>query len=249
MDKEFKKQFIEKWDKYFPQAELPITFYYTDEVSGAELEDTHYKNHCLIANLKRVRNGHTLVYHAETEACAGGKRFTGFVQELRPNFEYFLSCGTDEMEGERYKKTPELVKTHLENHPLFSAPGRYLVFKRWDKLKENDNPLAVIFFARPDALAGLFTLANFDYAGPDGVIAPMGAGCASIVEYALEEANSEHPRCVLGMFDVSARPFVPRNMLTFTIPTARFATMVDNMDESFLITGSWKTVTKRMKKA
>ena len=34
----------------------------------------------------------------------------GFTQELRPNFEFFLSCGIPgEMEGERYKKSQELV--------------------------------------------------------------------------------------------------------------------------------------------
>jgi hypothetical protein len=50
----------------------------------------------------------------------------------------------------------------------------------------------------------------------------------------------------LGMFDVSARPGVPDDRLTFAVPMKRFEQMVRNMDESFLITNSWKTVRDRL---
>ncbi len=68
----------------------------------------------------------------------------------------------------------------------------------------------------------------------------MGAGCATIVQYPLVECRSNRPSAVLGMFDVSARPGVHANTLTFSIPMQKFERMVDNMDESFLITGSWE---------
>ena len=48
------------------------------------------------------------------------------------------------------------------------------------------------------------------------------------------------------MFDVSARPFVPAGVLTFAAPMAKFARMVDNMEESFLITDSWAQVRRRI---
>jgi len=48
------------------------------------------------------------------------------------------------------------------------------------------------------------------------------------------------------MFDVSARPYVGENVLTLAIPFAKFKRMVDNMDESFLITESWKEVLRRI---
>lgn len=114
-------------------------------------------------------------------------------------------------------------------------------------LEEWDEPAVVIFFARPDVLSGLFTLANFDEAEPNGVFAPFAAGCGSIVHYPYLEKDSERPRAVLGMFDVSARPFVPENCLTFSVPMNKFARMIDNMEESFLITRSWAKVNKRIK--
>ena len=48
------------------------------------------------------------------------------------------------------------------------------------------------------------------------------------------------------MFDVSARPFVPGGVISFATPMAKFARMIENMDESFLITGSWAKVRHRI---
>jgi Uncharacterised ArCR, COG2043 len=247
MDTKFRDQFIREWKKYFAGAEFPICFYYTDNVKAEDLQESVGRYRCLIANLERVRQGQSYVYDANTPGCSGGKRYSGFSEKLRPDFEYFLSCGIPgQMEGERYKKTPELVREYLKNHPPFEAPATYLVFKRWDKVQIDEQPVAVIFFAPADVLAGLFTLANFDWAEPQAVITPMGAGCASIINYPMQESRSENPRCILGMFDVSARPHVPANTLTFAIPFRRFEQMVANMEESFLMTGSWKAVRKRL---
>jgi hypothetical protein len=150
------------------------------------------------------------------------------------------------MEGERYKRSPELVERYLESQPTFEAPARNIVFERWDNLDENGSPEVVVFFATPDVLSGLFTLANFDEVDPQAVIAPFGSGCASIVYHPYQELQSERPRAVLGMFDVSARPCVPRDVLTFAVPWPKFVDMVDQMDESFLITNSWHKVRSRI---
>jgi Uncharacterised ArCR, COG2043 len=247
MDAQFAMDFVSQWSKYFKNADLPIAFYYSDSVDGEDIKASQVTDRCLIANLKRVRQGFPFVYDVHTPGCSGGKRYTGFSKSLRPNFEYFLSCGIEgELEGERYKRDPQLVELYLKQHPPFEAPGKYLVFKRWDKLRRDEEPLAVIFFATGDVLSGLFALANYDMADPDGVIAPMGAGCGSIVGYPLEQARTEQPRAVLGMFDVSARPHVGVDELTFTIPYRRFKQMVGYMDESFLITKSWDKVKARL---
>lgn len=248
MDAEFSEYFVSRWSKYFPGAELPVCLFYTDDVCEEEKKESVNEHRCLICNLGRVRQGFPFVYQSGTPGCAGGKRYSGYSQHLRANFEYFLSCGIPgEMEGERYKKSPELVKEYLKAHPGFKAPAKYLVFKRWDRLRADEKPLVVIFFAAPDVLSGLFTLANYDRADLHGVVTPMGSGCSSIISYPLLQAGEPHPCAVLGMFDVSARPYVPANILTFTIPMNRFEEMVRNMDESFLTTGSWGLLRDRMR--
>jgi hypothetical protein len=246
MEAAFSKLFMSLWKKYFANADLPICYYFSDQVREEDLKETVNLDRCLIGNLRRVQDGYSFVYDAHTPGCSGGKRYSGFSNKLRPKFEYFLSCGIPgELEGERYKKSPQLVEEYLRNHPPFEAPGKYLVFKRLDKLTEEEKPLAAIFFATPDVLSGLFTLANYDRADPYGVISPMGSGCAAIINYPYQEAQSETPRCILGMFDVSARPCVLEGKLTFTIPMQRLEQMAFNMEESFLITKSWDLVRKR----
>ena len=244
-----KEAFTERWGKYFVNSELPIAFYYTDDPADAQLVRVSEGQHCFIGDLSAARQGQTLCFDTKSLACFGGKRYLGFSQNLMPNFEYFLSCGIPEkLEGERYKKSPELVREMMQALPTFTAPAKNIVFKRWDMLRDKDDPQAVIFFAPPDVLSGLFTLANYDEPTNEAVYCPMGAGCGTIVQYPLLESRSEHPRAVLGMFDVSARPGVEASVLTFSIPMQKFERMVGNMDESFLITGSWEKVRNRILK-
>jgi uncharacterized protein (DUF169 family) len=249
MDAAFKKKFLALWKKYFNNAEPPITFYYTDEGGHAEAVKPGAVPRCIIGALVKIQQGESLAFDVDAVGCPGGKRYLGFAENLMPDFEYFLSCGIPgKMEGERYKKTPEMVKEYMKKHaPAMKAPGKYIVFKRWDRLEAKDKPEVVIFFARPDVLAGLFTLASFDEAEQNMVIAPFGSGCASIIQYPYLETKSVRPRAVIGMFDVSARPFVDADKLTFAVPMSKFARMVDNMEESFLITPSWAKVQKRIK--
>jgi hypothetical protein len=246
MNLDLKERFIRLWRQYFAGAELPIVFYYTGEPGQAKAPQSK-GHHCLICQLGQVRKGTSLQFDVDAVPCGGGKRYLGFTPSLRPGFEYFLSCGIPgEMEGERYKQSPELVKALMAQMPEFEAPAPTIVFKRWDQLDATDEPAVVVFFATPDALSGLFTLAGFDESRPEAVITPFSSGCGSIVYYPYQELRAEHPRAVLGMFDVSARPCVPANTLSFAVPWTKFVRMVDQINESFLIAGSWHKVRARM---
>jgi uncharacterized protein (DUF169 family) len=247
MNIEGRDHFIQQWKKYFNNADLPITYYYTDEPGNVTIVPSTGKWNCIICQLQKVRSGESLAFSAESVKCGGAKRYLGFAEKIRPNFEYFLSCGIEnQMEGERYIRTPELVLELMKKQKKLIIPGKYIVFKRWDHLDETDNPDVAVFFATPDILSGLFTLANYDQAEPDSTITPFAAGCGSLVYFPYIEKDSLRPRAVIGMFDVSARPCVPEGVLTFSVPINKFTKMISYMDESFLITGSWKKVQKRI---
>jgi hypothetical protein len=66
------------------------------------------------------------------------------------------------------------------------------------------------------------------------------------VQYPYLERQAVRPRAILGMFDISARPHVPRETLSFSVPMEKFSTMIENMAESFLITLSWRKVRQRI---
>jgi hypothetical protein len=249
MDAEFKERFLQNWARYSPGAELPIGFYYSNSAVQKCMAKPPQGHRCVIGDIAKVRKGKTACFDTHTIGCTGGKRYLGFESKLAPNFEFFLSYGIPgKLEGERYKKSPELVKEFIKEQQPSKAPGDYIIFKRFDQMGDNDKPLVVIFFAHPDVLSGLFTLANYDERQPNGVIVPFCAGCGSIVDFPLKEAKSSEPRAVLGMFDVSARPCVPSTVLTFAVPWSKYVRMVDNMEESFLITKSWNKVRTRIKR-
>jgi hypothetical protein len=245
---EVRNHFVQQWKKYFNNADLPITFYYTDDPGDATIVPSTGKWKCIICELQRVRSGQSLAFSAESVKCGGAKRYLGFTDKMRPNFEYFLSCGIkNQMAGERYIRTPELVTDLMNKQEKAVINGKYIVFKRWDYLEDIDNPDVAIFFTVPDVLSGLFTLANFDQSEPDSTIAPFAAGCGSLVYFPFIEKDSPRPRAVLGMFDVSARPCVSEGLLTFSLPLVKLTQMISYMDESFLITDSWKKVQNRIK--
>ncbi|MFH0967421.1 MAG: DUF169 domain-containing protein [Methanobacteriota archaeon] len=242
--------FIQLWEEFFPGESLPITFEISPELRGMQRAKTPAGWRCFICDLTKVRNGTDLAFDKDAITCRGGRRYCGYDQEQPPDFRYFLSSGIEGgLEGERYKKSPEIVdQWQGEITPVASA-GQYILFKRWDHLEDTDNPEVVIFFARPEVLSGLFTLANFDQADPFGVITPMGAGCSSVVHYPWHEQQSNNPRAVIGMMDPSARPCVPLDTLTFAVPMKKFIAMIRDMKESFLITPAWDRVKKKIEQS
>jgi hypothetical protein len=253
MDIKFKEDFIVLWKKFFGEAELPIAFYYTNEEGHAELVKPDTIRGCLFAALSLVRKGRALCFDAESGGCLGRQISPGFREYIEePDDKYYFSCGIPgKIEGERYLKTPEIAAEAIKLMAAisFKAPARFIVFKRWDSLNGSDEPDVVIFFACPDVLSGLFALANFEETEPNVVFTPWASGCSSIVTYPFLEKDSVRPRAVIGLFDVSARPYIPENTLSFSVSMRKFERMVRNMEESFLTTNSWKAIQKRIQRA
>jgi uncharacterized protein (DUF169 family) len=247
MDIKFKEDFIVLWRKFFDGAELPIAFYYTDEEGHAERVQPGTFRWCIFTSLSFVREGRALCFDAEAIDCLGGQKSLGFREKGGPGVEHFLSCGIPgKVKGIRYMKTPQIAAEAVRLLPSFKAPARFIVFKRWDSLDETDEPDVVIFFASPDVLSGLFSLANFEGGELNRAFTPWGSGCSSIVTYPFLERDSACPRAVIGLFDISARRFAPEGALTFSVPMSLFERMVHNMEESFLTTNSWTILQKRI---
>ena len=60
-------------------------------------------------------------------------------------------------------------------------------------LEQSDDPGTIIFFATPDVLSGLFTLANYDEAEPNGVFCPFSAGCGSTCSIPISKKTPPAP--------------------------------------------------------
>jgi len=245
------KLFSEELWKQFRETiglkESPLGIYYTnDKPEGVTPKEGI--SACMFGLLQSARKKGTTVYFDKGHfGCPGGAYYMGFFESPRPNIEYFLSCGIPgEMEGERYIKTPERAREYFAKMIPRRALAAYCVFKPIERFQEGIAPEVVAFFAPPDVLSGLFTLTNYALERTDAVYAPFGSGCGSILTYPLKEAGKEHPRAILGMFDVSARPMLEKDVLTFGMPYSVFLKLLENVSGSFLQTESWKKVLARI---
>jgi len=244
---------LQKYQKLYDRLGLkehPLAAYYTEEKPAQGVAPAEKGHLCIFALLNRARRkGETVYLDEDHTGCEGGAYYLGFRGSARPQIEYFLSCGIPgEMEGERYIKTPELARKYFSSTKPRKAPAKYCLFKPLDKFSAAEEPEVVVFFASPDVLSGLFTLTNYAAERSDAVRIPFSSGCGAILTHPLKEGEKEDPQAILGLFDVSARPFVEANILTLAMPAKLFNRLLENQDESFLITRSWEIVRGRIAK-
>ena len=226
----------------------PVAVYYADEKPDrAQGYKGVRRGACVIGLAYQASEGISAAFDAANYGCPGAGRYLGFNPRPRPGLAHFLSCGIEgEMEGERYIKTPELAQRVLDRQPIRPAPAKYCVFAPLDHLADGVEPEVVVFFVRPDILSALVVLADYDNESEEAnTFVRFAAGCGQIVAEPLAELARPRPRAVLGLFDLSARPRVPRDVLSFAIPRPLFLRMAENIPGSFLQTETWHKVRVR----
>ena len=245
MDINVKFDFIEKWNKYFPESEMPIACFYSDELHEADFPPAPpigSKGYtCLFAQLAAVRRGSSMAFNHENLACFGASGKLGFSDfVLDDKMINFL------LNKEKYLKSDKHLFDMEEHLPKLRTEKKYIIFKPWNLLCREDEPEIVCFFAKPDMIAGLFSLANYDGRQPHGVITPFGSGCENLVAFPMNEMKSDEPKAVLGGFDPSMRTCIKSDLMTFSVPYKRLVEMFSHADDCFLNTSVWKPLQKRI---
>lgn len=232
------KEFINRYQEAFGEsAPLPIALGYSN-IPAAEIKKVPK---CMIGAISKVRNGDSLTLCEENVICGGGGLYTAF-REMPDRVPMFVS------EIEHYKKSKQMVVDYVDSLDIHISEKPYLNFVRVDKLEDWSSAEAILFFATPDMLAGLCTWAFYDNNASDAVTTQFASGCAAVVTFAVNENRKNGKRCFLGMLDPSARPLVPANELTFTIPMSRFKEMLKTMNDSALFQKAFSIVKKRINK-
>jgi len=73
--------------------------------------------------------------------------------------------------GERYVKSPELVKRFMECLPMTDIPFEYVVLKPLEEVDlKVERPEVVVFLVDPDQFSALVVLANYDTEDNERVI-------------------------------------------------------------------------------
>ena len=232
------KEFINRYQEAFGEAApLPIALGYSNQPAS----EVRKVPKCMIGAISKVRNGESLTLCEENVLCGGGGLYTAF-REMPDRVPTFVS------EIEHYKKSKEMVMYYVDSLDIHISEKPFLNFVRIDKLEDWDNAEAVLFFATPDMLSGLCTWAYYDNNASDAVTTLFASGCASVVTFAVNENRKNGKRCFLGMLDPSARPLVPENELTLTIPMSRFKEMLKTMNDSALFQKAFSIIKKRINK-
>ncbi len=196
--------------------------------------------HCMIGAIRKVCDGETLTLSADNVLCGGGRFYTAFAP-MPDRVPMFVS------EVEHYKQTKEQVKEYIDRLDIRLSEKPYLNFVRMDHIDSMDEVEGILFFATPDVLSGLCSWAFYDNNDNDAVCTRFASGCCSIVTFAVKENACGGRSCFIGLLDPSARPMVPRDELTFTIPACRFKEMMYTMERSALFQKAYSAVRKRIK--
>ena len=224
--------------------------------------------------LSRAARGLTAACGRKTFGCFGGGVGLGFGEQYKnfpggeDGFGHFLSIGNDQwetgrqaaarvkpymrkeafdhfMHGERYMRSPEQVRAFIDNLPNTDIPAAHVIF---GPLARVDDPIrdvqVIVFLDDPDQLATLTILANYGRDTNENVIIPYAAGCQTIGIYPYREAQSNRPRAVVGLTDISARTYIRQqlgdNLMTFAVPMALYREMEANVGGSFLERPVWR---------
>ena len=242
---------------------LPVALVLSDKKPDKALAFKEGKWGCVMFMFANAARGKTAAFSAQTYGCWGGGVGLGFGNAYLdfPGgvdcFSYFLSSGNHQWEkgrevgkvlegaagkefaenflqGERYVKTPELVKQWLGEIPMTQINSTYVLFKPLPEVDSQiERPETVIFLVNPDQLSALVILANYARAGMENVIIPWAAGCQTIGILPYREGKSDNPRAVVGLTDISARKYTQNLLgpeyLSFAMPWKMFLEMESNV--------------------
>jgi len=243
-------------------ASSPVAVFLTNDKPVEALRFREGAWGCVAASMVAVSKGRTAVFDRRTFGCPGGGTGLGFGNQYEQcgfAIEALLSTGSRETaarlqrrsrmaEGERFFKSPAVVRRWLNSVPFTEVPSEYVVMKPLEDVAEGEKPALVVFLVNPDQLSALVVMSDYEHGTGDSVVARFGGACQSIL-FGYAEARRDRPRGVIGFFDIAQRARVDRDLLSFTAPYSLFLEMEANVEGSFLEMEDWLELQARQGRA
>lgn len=226
----------------------PVAILFTNERPRSAAQFKEHRWGCVISMLRVAAMGYTAVFDRDTTGCLGGQVGLCFGDAYKGrDMGKVLATGREAGDGLGFVKTPDLAQAFVESLPVTDIPQTFVVLKPLAKVDaEGETPALVIFLANPDQLSALTVLANYDRPGGDAVTMPFASGCQAICLLPFAESKRDRPRAVVGGTDLSARPHLDPDLLTFTVPWPMYEAMEANVAGSFLEREVWGKIWDRI---
>ena len=202
---------------------------------------------CCFAYYGRWAKGCTIVVRRPEEdsdfarpfnGCRGMLRAFGLSGGYPPWMANFLTDGENAPMGEGLKAEPRLAQEFLDRAKAPEPSGDTVLLgpvrpDQWGAVR------SVTFFADPDRLSALTTLAAYWSSAQDEVIAPFSSGCGLMWR---DLVNQDRDRALIGGTDIAMRKYLPPEILTLTVSPRRFERMADFPDDAFLNREWWNNL-------
>lgn len=202
-------------------------------------------NACCFAYYQRWLKGETLVvrrgadedFHSPHHGCPGLQSHLGFNEKYPPWMANFLTDGKNGAPlGEGLKASPNLAREYLD-HIVYPQPSTDTVLMGPLRLDHWGEVRTITFFADPDRLSALMTLATLWTSESETIQTPFSSGCGLLWEVF---GHHKQDRAVIGCTDIAMRRYIPRDLLCLTVTPARFEQMADFPDDAFLMQSWWQ---------
>lgn len=245
----------------------PVGIWFTDEKPEGAFEFDASKRPCVVSMLLAASKGKTVAVSDETCPCPGGAVGLGFGNAFKrrdtptlwmlshglecPDFPEGKTLRPELEQGEKFFRTSNASRQWLADLQLSDAGHRYVVFRplRDENEYATDGitqPELVWLLADPDQLSALVIMCGYSTGRALNVLAPFCAGCQSIV-LAKQQNRLDEPRAIMGMFDISQRHRIPKELLSLTTPYRMFTDIDAHCDNGCLTTHAWKRIEGRFK--
>jgi hypothetical protein len=238
----------------------------------------HSHGSCLMVYLNKVIfDRKTLVFERDTVSCKGGLTGLGFGNGFNTMddgidiYSSFLSTGLrDAKNKQAYQKfcdeKPLAVRNMFEEGeriytdydrayeftsgkvPIYNNKEKYVVFKPFEDLNDDEVSDSVIFILNPVELS---VLIQFDTSLRDEInytMTPQSSACQSIGIYVFNEAEKDDPHGVLGLLDLAGRRVmnepIKSQYFTYAVPWKLYQKYLDNAEYSYLDGPVWKNYKK-----
>lgn len=238
----------------------PVAIYFTDEKPEGAFQAEKGKRVCAASMLVAAAKKEVVsVFDEETYGCPGGGVGLCFGDAFKKKnhpTEALLSRGDEVLaqqgldigisfgNGERFFDTPELVRKWRDAIPYTETPQKYVVFKPFSMVSEQERPDLVMLFANPDQLSVLVILSGYYRGKAVNVVAPFVSACQSIL-LAYQEIDKEMPNAIMGYFDISQRASIPKELLSLTVPFKMFAELERGALDGCMETPAWAKIQDR----